>query len=232
MNKPTESEWAILSEKRIFFGHQSVGQDIVEGINDLKNGSNVNEFVILETRNKSDLQHPLFAHTFVGKNSDPKSKIDDFVAVLQSGLADSVDIVFMKLCYVDIDRHTNINKLFEYYQTSVGILQEKYPQVRIIHFTVPVTIRQKGIKGLVKLILGMDNNVPRNKYNKLLRNRYKENELFDIAKIEAISPDGTTNKYGFGIPGLVPEYTYDGRHLNAQGRQLIASELLRFLARF
>jgi hypothetical protein len=226
MRKLTENEWIRLSNKRIFFGHQSVGNNIIDGIMTLKNESNSTAFILLETKDKSDFQHPLFAHSFIGKNLNPKSKIDDFINIMESGLADSVDIAFMKLCYIDINRRTNISALFIYYQTLVGILQEKYPHLKIIHFTVPITTKPKGIKGLAKILLKMDNNVYINRYNEFLRNHYKDFELFDIANIEATFSDGNSNSYSHGIPGLIYEYSSDGGHLNQRGGSFIAYELI------
>jgi len=229
MNKLTENDWIQLSDKRIFFGHRSVGSNIIEGITDLKNESNSTLVNILETKDVSDFQHPLFAHSGIGNNLDPKSKIDDFVNILKSGLGGSVDIAFMKLCYIDINNRTDINELFEYYQTAINLLQKEYPHLKIIHCTVPLTTKPKGLKGLAKVILKMDDNVFRDKYNQLMRNHYDSIVLFDIAKIEATFPDGTFNRYLNGIPGLIPEYSSDGRHLNQQGRLLIANELMRKL---
>lgn len=229
MNKLTESDWIKLSDKRIFFGHQSVGYNIIDGIITLKNESNSNSIIVLETKDSLDFQDPLFAHSKIGKNMDPKSKIDDFVNILEGGLVDAVDIALMKLCYVDINNHTDINELFEYYQSAINLLQKEYPHIKIIHCTVPLTTKTKGLKGLAKVILKMDDNVYRDKYNQLMRDHYDPNILFDIAKIEATFRDGTSNRYLNGIPGLISEYSSDGRHLNQQGRLLIANELMRKL---
>jgi hypothetical protein len=59
-----------------------------------------------------------------------------------------------------------------------------------------------------------------------MRNHYDPDELFDIAKIEATFSDGTFNRYLNGIPGLIPEYSSDGGHLNQSGRLLIARQLM------
>ncbi len=231
MNILTESEWSILAGKRIFFGHQSVGADIVDGINDLKNENNSNEFIVIESKNKSDYLRPVFAHAFIGKNTDPKSKMDDFIAVLQNNLADTIDIAFMKLCYIDIDRHTDIADLFNYYQTSIKTLQERYPDLKILHCTVPLTITSGGLKGLAKVILGRDNNVYRDRFNQLIRGHYPKNEIFDIADLESRYPDGSVNESVYGIPCLITDYTSDGRHLNQKGRVFIAGELLKTLVK-
>ena len=222
----TEIDWVELSDKRIFFGHQSVGFNIMDGITAIKNQSSINSFVVLETRDVSGFRDPLFAHSRIGKNTDPKSKITDFVNILKNGLGASVDIAFMKLCYIDVNRRTNINELFELYKTSLDSLETAFPDMKILHCTVPLTIKSKGIKGLAKIILGRDDNVYRNKYNKLIRHHYGPNEIIDIAEIEATNTDGSCNTYGCGIPGLIPGYSSDGRHLNQQGSLLVAYELL------
>ena len=71
-------------------------------------------------------------------------------------------------------------------------------------------------------------------FNDLLREELgKEELLFDLALIEATFPDGTRNvhqKDGQSFHALVPEYTYDGGHLNEKGRRIVAEQLLIFLA--
>ena len=227
MIKLTDNEWIKLSEKRIFFGHHSVGKNIIDGITDLSKEYNMTTLIINQSINKSDFGHPVFAHSPIGKNGDPISKIDDFVRILDSGVADSVDIAFMKLCYVDIKLHTDIEEIFRHYQNSIRTLQKKYPHLKIIHLTVPLTTKPKGIKGLARIILNRDENKHRNKFNELVRNAYADVELVDIAKIESTFPANASNVYWFNTPGLIPEYSSDGRHLNELGRSLVAYELLK-----
>ena len=57
--------------------------------------------------------------------------------------------------------------------------------------------------------------------------------LFDLALIEATFPDGSGNvhqKDGQSFQALVPEYTYDGGHLNEKGRRIVAEQLIIFLS--
>lgn len=230
MEKLTANDWNKLSEKKIFFGHRSVGSNIIDGLIELRNQRNSPAFNILETKDKSDFRPPVFAHAQIGENLYPKSKIDEFTRILENGLADSVDIAFMKLCFADINRHTDINELFEYYQTSINSLQEKYPNLKIIHCTVPLTPKRTGLKGIIRRFLLMDDNPYRHKYNQLMRSHYSDFELFDVAKMESTFPDNTANIYGYKkTPGLVPEYSSNGGHLNQRGKLLIANELLHFL---
>lgn len=229
MEKITENDWIKLSGKRYFFGHKSVGNNIMDGITDLLNESNFTGFEILEITSASNLESTVFAHGSIGENGNPISKIDAFVSMLSSGLADSVDIAFMKFCYVDIRKHTDIEEIFNYYQNSIRSVQLAHPDLKIIHFTVPLKVKPLGIKGLARIILDMDDNKYRNRFNELIRDTYPENELFDIARLEARYPDNTYNIYWIKRPGLIADYSSDGGHLNEKGRLIIARELIHKL---
>lgn len=226
MQKFTLKEWEILSGTKVFFGHQSVGNNIIEGINGILDENKIKFFKIHQTRDMADLSNAVFAHALIGKNTNPISKIDDFIDILDSGIADSADIVFMKLCYVDIDRNTNINQLFDYYRITLDSIQDKYPNLKIIHFTVPLTTKPQGIRGFITRFLKHDDNVIRDQFNQLLRRTYDDRELFDLARLESLYPNGTLNIYDKGTPALVKIYSTDGGHLNQHASKMIAQELL------
>jgi len=222
-------EWSLITGKKVFFGHQSVGNGVIKGIDSLQSTGTTSTINIVLTRDTSDFNGPIFAHSKIGKNLDPKSKIDDFVNILESGVGSAVDIAMMKLCYVDIDKNTDIKELFNYYQNSVNRMKSRFPDLNIIHWTVPLTEKPKGIKGVAKTILRMDDNVYRNRYNQLLRQSYSKEDIFDIAAIESTFDDGTQNLYKKAIPGLISDYSSDGSHLNELGRKVVAQHLLRIL---
>lgn len=223
------SEWSLIAGKKIFFGHQSVGNGVIKGIDSLKSKGTTSTLNIVLTRDTSDFNDPIFAHSKIGKNLDPKSKIDDFVNILESGVGSGADIAMMKLCYVDIDKNTDIDELFNYYQNSVNRMKSRFPDLKIIHWTVPLTEKPKGIKGVAKTILRMDDNVYRNRYNQLLRQSFSKEEIFDIAAIESTFNDGTQNLYKKAIPGLISDYSSDGSHLNEVGKKVVAQHLLKVL---
>ena len=69
------------------------------------------------------------------------------------------------------------------------------------------------------------NNINRNQFNEILRKEYEgKAPIFDLAKIESTYPDGKTSY------SMVPDYTYDGGHLNETGRKKAAEQLLVLLA--
>ncbi|MFW6139298.1 MAG: SGNH/GDSL hydrolase family protein [Spirochaetota bacterium] len=241
INDIQNTSWERVAGYTIFFGHQSVGYNIIDGIQDILNeNKNGNIHLnIVETADAEDFTAPVFAHARVGTNTQPISKVDAFARVIKDGIGSKADIAFFKLCYVDFDAESNVHKVFDYYKTKMAELKKRYPRLTFVHVTVPLTTCQTGLKAAVKKILGRslwgyEDNIKRNQFNDLLRKQYSEdNLLFDLALIESTFPDGTRNvqkKDSQSFYALVPEYTDDGGHLNEKGRRIVAEQLLVFLA--
>ena len=112
------SAWEKLSQKKIFFGHQSVGFNIIDGLKDIMKENPQIKLNIVETSNPADFNHPLFAHARVGKNTYPKSKIDAFADFMEEGIGNKADIAFLKFCYVDVMAGTDSQKVFDDYKKS------------------------------------------------------------------------------------------------------------------
>ena len=235
------SSWKKLSEKKIYFGHHSVGFNIVQGIKDLLKENPQIKLRVIETHDTDEFNTYIFAHSKVGKNYDPRSKIDEFAAFMEEGIGEKVDIAFFKFCVVDIDASTEVRRLFTDYKKKMSWLKNKYPESKFVHVTVPLIERKftafrSWINKLLgkKSILDDDHNIARNEFNELLRKEYDGNEpVFDLAKIESIYPDGRRAEFernGERYYSLVPAYTHDGAHLNETGRKKIAEQLLIFLA--
>jgi hypothetical protein len=237
------SSWERLSQMKIFFGHQSVGYNIIDGIKDLMKENPQIRLNIVETDSPSEFNASLFAHYKVGKNTDPNSKIKAFESWIVKGIGEKADIAFFKLCYVDLNTKTNIQDLFKNYKTTMSNLKGSYPETTFIHVTVPLTSEAIGIKrwlkkikDLVKTIIGTTiyNNSNRSEFNEMLRKEYEgKASIFDLAKIESTYSDGrriAIQKRGKTFYALVPEYTYDGGHLNETGRKKVAEQLLILLA--
>jgi hypothetical protein len=228
-----------LSQRRIFFGHQSVGYNIIDGIKDVMKENPQIKLNIAKTRKPSDFSAPLFGHSDIGKNDDPTSKTDDFVGIIEQGLGDKVQIVFFKFCFVDVVAGTDVDRLFNDYRSKLAALKEKYPSVALIHWTVPLMTVQTGPKAWIKTLIGRplegyDDNISRQQFNDKLRKEYNGKELlFDLAAIESTKPDSSRlsfikdGKTGYA---LVPQYTTDGGHLNEMARKLVAEQLLVLLA--
>jgi hypothetical protein len=223
-----------LSRIKIFFGHKSVGQNILDGMKELA------PIQINRIKNPEDRIKQGINHTYIGENSNPISKINDFKRYMDNGLGDNVDIAFFKLCYVDIDSNTDIQSLFKKYKDTMDYLKISYPDTTFFHVTTPLVAEQKGsIKSTVKRffrmpIWGIHDNIKREEYNNILRDEYAGTELvFDLAYFESIELDGKRITYTFDgskYYTLASSITNDGGHLNEAGKKFIAEQFLIFLA--
>jgi|LGVE01.1.fsa_nt_gb hypothetical protein len=235
-----ESTWTNLSKKKVFFGHQSVGFNIVDGLKDvMKENPNI-RLNIIETSNPEDFNSPLFAHARAGKNTDPESKINAFADLMKNGIGDKADIAFFKFCYVDIRSKTDVQKVFYDYKSTMSLLKKAYPGTTFVHVTVPLTLTKTSLKTWIKRIIGKkevweyDDNIKRNQFNDLLRKEYDGKEpVYDLAKMESTFADGKQSSFtkdGKTYHSLVPDYTHDGGHLNETGRKIAAEQLIILMA--
>src|SRR5882724_12988489 len=78
-----------LSHERVYFGHQSVGANILQGVKELSGATGVPVFIKDE---------------FVPENGDPKRKLESFKKSVGAG--SRYDVALVKFCYVDIDADT------------------------------------------------------------------------------------------------------------------------------
>lgn len=233
-----DSLWEKLSKKKIYFGHKSVGNNIIAGINDLIKENPKIKLNIINTYNPNDFKQPVFGHSSVGENRDPVSKINAFAKNVNNGIGDNADIAFFKFCYVDFSVNTNIDQLFNNYQETIQTLKENHPNTLFIHFTAPLVSKEVGIKAFIKKLVGRPirsgtENLYRISYNEILRHNFMGKEpIFDLEKFESTLPNGSRSIFeinGKKILQLAPEYTYDGGHLNDVGRRFVAEQLLIFL---
>ena len=224
-----------IAKQKIYFGHQSIGFNILDGVSDLLErnpGVNLN---IVKSKDVGIFSEPVFAHSPVGENSDPELKISDFKNTIESGVGNKVDIAFFKFCYLDINKTTELEKVFAAYKKVINQLQMEYPETKFIHVTVPLTVSKFSIRGFIKKLLGKpDNNIMRNQFNDRLIAEYgNQGTVFNLADLESTYPDGSRSSFMEGKKSyysLAPEYASDNGHLNEIGRVLVARELLVFLS--
>ncbi|MCP3101864.1 SGNH/GDSL hydrolase family protein [Myxococcus sp. K15C18031901] len=229
-----------LAGKRIFFGHQSVGGNILDGVKQLPpSGQAVPPRVVELVTPTESLAPGTIAHAMVGQNEKPETKIADFERLMDAGLAKSTDVAFFKFCYIDFNASTDTRALFEKYRVAMEGLRARHPGTTFVHVTVPLTTVQRGAKAWLKELLGkpvwgIQENVKRESFNQLLRQNYGGKQpLFDLARLESTTAEGVEEKYelnGQEWPAMVPAYSDDGGHLNAAGQARIAKEFVGFLA--
>jgi hypothetical protein len=208
----------VLAAKAIYFGHQSVGSNIMSGVQAQIAANPGTALRVVGSSAASALAAGVFAHSGNGSNGDPGGKNNAFEATIRAGVGGAADIAFFKYCYVDVAKSSNAAALFDDYRSHMTALKAAYPRVRFVHVTVPLTTT------------GSADNEVRERFNSLMRQAYSGNEpLFDLAVVESTAPDGSTVTVG-GVRALAPAYSSDGGHLNATGEEVVAKALLLYLA--
>jgi hypothetical protein len=227
-----------LIQKKIFFGHMSVGYNIIDGLKDLiQDDDRLKEFRLIELTDKIEINEPGFYHSRNGKNGFPDSKCDAFKNFLFSdSIGRQFDIALFKFCYVDLNPESNVKDIFNYYVETIENVKTAFPNLEIVHVTAPLMVHNYTLKSTIKSwIKGDRANINRNRFNQLLLQKYgKQAPIFDLAAAESTYPDHsreffTVDKQQYY--SLIKEYTSDGGHLNEAGRKLAAMELLKTLTR-
>lgn len=234
-SKVTQEQWESLAQRRIYFGHQSVGDNIVEGIREVLAEHPEIPLQVIETVSLDSMNAPGLYHARIGQNGDPGSKTSAFTAIVDRG---QPAVGVLKYCYVDVGSETDPVAMFAEYQRAMTQLRAAHPDLVIAHVTLPLTSISGRREWLVMKLRGQtterDLNALRNRYNRTLREAYVGKEpVFDLARVESTHADGSRSFFsrrGEAVYILAPELTDDGSHLNAVGRRAVAEAFLAMLA--
>lgn len=219
------SDWAALRRRRVFFGHQSVGENILKGVRELAVGAaeppprivSLDDREVINVALGSQVDGAGFiAEAHIGRNGDPEAKMADFMTYLRGGVAARVDTALMKLCYVDFGRRTRPERIFARYRDMADDVARDFPDLMLVHATVPLTTGPSLANAL------------RGEYNSLLRAHYSANRVLDIAALECPETSSTRRSSprpfaALGRETLDPSLTTDGGHLNDVGSRRVAA---------
>lgn len=237
--KATDTQLRTATRVKIFFGHQSVGNNVVDGVSDLYSARGLNAPDIVESSGPLAGEQAVFEHARIGVNRDPSGKIRQFDSIIRSGVGESVEVAMMKLCYVDINAETDVDALFAEYRDTVAALQRDYPDVTFVHVTTPVA-RERSLTARAKAMLGRpdsyppEDNAARERYNALMRAEYGESgAIFDLAAVQSTTPEGGRvqgSTDGQVYYAMYDGYAADSGHLNKEGSMVAAEALMALLA--
>lgn len=223
-----------LNNSNIFFGHQSVGNNILDGIKTLSVEDKL-PIVIIDNSVKSITPGKInIFHKKIGKNEDPVSKIKDFSTSLNNLTKKvNVDIAMMKLCFYDFNKNTDVGEVFDKYKSTMNELKSEHKNITFIHITTPLVENSKTYKYYIKKLIGKEiyneaTNKIRMEYNNLLLNEYDKKYIFDLAYVESV-PENNDKNQRLSEYLLRDEYTSDGGHLNERGQKVVSTELINFL---
>lgn len=240
---PTPTEWKQFQQLHIAFGHQSLGANLIAGVQALAleqhidlSISDITTSGTTASESKAPQNNAGIQHFHIGANGDPISKLEAFSATMASDVATRADIAEMKFCFVDFGANVDPKKLATTYIDEMTALSLKYPDITFIATTSPLTTIQTGPKAWIKRLLGKDpagfaENFRRHKFNQVLRDHYgKSPTLFDLAAIESLHGQVTFEFNQQTIEALAPVLSSDGGHLNADGERLLATTWIRQLS--
>lgn len=226
-----------LATRRVFFGHQSVGGNLLDGVRDWLRQSG-SAWPIVEPA-EAPRDGGALIHAAVGHNGKPSTKCADFRQWLDGGTLGRVDVAVLKYCYVDVQDASDASALVREYCDTLEGLARRHPATVVVPVTVPLTHAEGGLGVVARELLGRPNpsklkNLVRQAFNDALRQGWSSSPIFDLATAESTRPDGTPDAFTYkGRRGqnLVAAYTDDGRHLNAVGRRAVAAAFVQTLAR-
>lgn len=230
---------AIVRQGRILFSHHSVGANIITGIQQLDTEvAGRNHIHVISLDEATTSKGPMLIHVSGGQNGDPKSKIDFFAGLIRGQPQLKPDLAFMKLCFVDFNPGTNVDNLFIYYRKIIETLKLEHPEIRFAHITSPLTTWPAGLKWRMFRLIGKEvwedtANMKRSEFNRRIKESFGADQVFDLARVEATTPDGrliTFEQGGKSYQSLYPGYTEDDGHLNMPGRQMAGAAAIHFMA--
>lgn len=232
----TADELRAAARARVFFGHQSVGRNLLDALPGVYAAHGVQAPPVLEVPAVGGRSGGYVAHAHLGENAKPLLKLADFDAALRGGLGDQVTVAAMKFCYVDVDRTTDVDALFAAYRGTLAALQRDHPRVTFLHVTTPLTTGPtlvQRLKGVLGRRTSPPDNAARERYNQLLRAAYGD-RVVDLAAVESTTPDGV--RVGGELDGvpyyaLYEGYAADSGHLTPEAARAAVSVLLAAVAR-
>lgn len=230
---PTDAQWQRVAEMRVLFAHQSVGNNILDGIQREAAARRV-PLVLAESRDA--LPGAGIQHFKVGRNEDPAAKLADFQNVVAAEASTPPDVALLKFCYIDFPPQVDPQQLAQQYIAELDALSAAHPDTIFVPATTPLTTVQTGPRALLKKVLGKQpggyaDNARRHTFNEAVRNRYgNDPRLFDIAALESHAGRNSVEAGGARIEFLDPALTDDGGHLNEAGQRLLGNALIAHLA--
>lgn len=218
---------------RMFFGHQSVGADIVQGVGEIDDEPTPH--ITEGLPDQPTVASWLLAHRKIGRNQAPATKIADVEALLDNGNLRHFDVLMLKFCYVDVRTRADADGVFESYSRFVARSRQDHPELRIAHCTMPLRRLPSGPYAVLRRLLGhrhpeIEANRAREHFNQRLRDEFVGEPIFDLARIESTKTSTAEGPpYGAKTPSLLSEYTDDGGHLNTRGRAVAGRAFLEFM---
>jgi len=231
------SRWSVIADRTVYFGHQSIGNAVVAGVEELTR-EHVLPLRVVQTRDPAAVTGPAFVHFLAGQNRDYASKNAAVLRLVESRARAQRPVVLLKYCFVDLYAPADAPTMFEAYCDTVEAIQFEHPDVTVVHSTIPLTTVEGTFKSGAMQFAGRPTRreaaIARHRYNELVRAEFTDAQpIFDLARVEATQLDGTLAGFTAGgcmIETLASDNTDDGSHFNARCQRAVAETLLDVLS--
>ncbi|MBI5514224.1 MAG: hypothetical protein HY909_10675 [Deltaproteobacteria bacterium] len=209
----TPPELERLRAAKVFWGHQSVGRDLMGGTRALG-------FPFETVTGPGDYARVVRGEAAIADNRDPERKIRSFRELfLNRNIGSAVEVAAFKFCWIDFNSDTDLDALEQHYAQAVDEAHRRFPAVRFFHVTPPLTSDEVR-ENRIRLAFGQR-----------LRNRYAGQAIvYDLAELQSTHDDGSRCVRDGGAV-LCDEYRSDEGHFNDQGAQRAARAFLFAIAR-
>jgi hypothetical protein len=222
----TMKAWDAVQGHRLNFAHESVCQNVVDGIRELAETQPGTQGDIIESCAPSTVNGPGIVRFAPEQKSESVSSNRDFPAVGDSCSVSASAIVAIKYCDVDVTPSRDVPKFFGDDQVLVAEARLSHLPLMIAHAIVPLPSADTLNKATAQQVMGRDVrrdlDVNRNAYNALVRRAYSGTEpIFELANAESTLPDGARTFFmvdkdtGFT---LAEQYTAAGGRPNDHGK--------------
>tara|TARA_Y100001933_G_scaffold261055_1_gene314760 strand:+ start:21702 stop:22466 length:765 start_codon:yes stop_codon:yes gene_type:complete len=211
----TPAQAQSIANQTWLFTHASVGGNMLKGMNALAR-EDADRYVFkiksFNAQNQTGLDQLQSGCVYHASRGNPgwQKKYDIFDSLIRTANPSATKLVAMdKLCYIDqsADAETYLNMMAK--------LEKDFPAITFVYTTIPIKSNKNR------------QNLQRQQYNDTIRNyiRKKGGLLYDIADIEAHSPQGEAQTFkidGKQCEAMCDSYTRDGGHLNDEGARQVA----------
>jgi hypothetical protein len=199
---------APLKQRRVLWGHQSVGENVMSGARALG-------FEFASVSRGADYGDARWGEAAVAENGDPERKIRSFVDLMTTGgIGRRVEAASFKFCWIDFEDGTDVADLADDYDAAMRDMQSRFPSVRFLHVTPPLTTDEPELNG-VRWRFGRE----------MVRRHRDSGVVFDLAAVISTDAAGQQCKSG-NQRRLCPGWASDSGHLNDEGSQRAAKAFL------
>jgi hypothetical protein len=152
----TTADLTAVARARVFFGHFSVGMNVLNAVPGVYADHGVSAPSIEQGGTQPGPNGGFIAHQFIGTEVDGKPPLEDFDRIMRGGMGRQVDVALMN-CWGDVKSNTDVDALFASYRDTMAALERDFPNVTFIHVTEPLTSEPglfAELKTRLKALLG------------------------------------------------------------------------------